>query len=198
MPDRLLVAVLGNRNSGKSTTWNRLFDGTVKTGKYKRALYLNCAQAVDVFLVSGSPEEREIEIGEILPEQLPQIVLCSTQYRKDVTKTFDYFFHKGYDVFVQWLNPGHSDSESYGDTLDLRDFLLKNGATLQIRDGHLDPAPRVREIRQFILGWATHRNLVRTKFPAGQPGDRTRRDKAALLRLSHALGSTDSNLIVGD
>lgn len=167
MPDRLLVAILGNRNSGKSTTWNRLFDGTVRTGKYERSLYLNRAQAVDVFLVSGSPEEREIEVSEILPEPLPQIVLCSTQYREDVTKTFDYFFRKGYEVFVQWLNPGFSDSEAYEDTLALQDFLLKKGATLQLRDGHLDPAPRTQEIRQFILGWATHRDLVRTEFPAG-------------------------------
>lgn len=166
MPDRLLVATLGMRNSGKSTTWNRLFNGTVKTGKYERPLYLNRAQAVDVFLVSGSPEEREIEVGDILPEPLPQIVLCSTQYREDVTETFDYFFRKGYEVFVQWLNPGYSDSESYSDTLALRDFLLKKGATLQVRNGHLDPEPRVREIRQLILGWATHRDLVRTEFPA--------------------------------
>lgn len=167
MPDRLLVAILGNRNSGKSTTWNRLFDGTVRTGKYERSLYLNRAQTVDVFLVNGSPEERETEVSEILPEPRPQIVLCSTQYRKDVTKTFDYFFRKGYEIFVQWLNPGFSDSEAYEDTLALRDFLLKKGATLQLRDGHLDPAPRTQEIRQFILGWATHRDLVRTEFPVG-------------------------------
>jgi len=166
MPDRLLIAILGNRNSGKSTTWNRLFDGTVRTGKYERWLYLNRAQSINIFLVSGSPEEREIEVGEILPEPLPQIVLCSTQYREDVTETFDYFFRKGYEVFVQWLNPGYSDSMAYDDTLSLREFLLRKGATLQIRDGHTDTAPRIREIRQFILGWATHRDLVRTEFPS--------------------------------
>lgn len=165
MADRLLVAILGNRHSGKSTTWNHLFDGTVRTGKYSRPLYLNRAQSVDVFLVSGSPEEREKEVGEILAEPLPQIVLCSTQYRQDVTETFDYFFGKNYEVFVQWLNPGHGDAEIYDDSLALRDYLLNNGATLQIRDGHGDSAPRVKEIRQFILGWATHRDLIRTEFP---------------------------------
>jgi len=165
MTDRLLVAVLGNRNSGKSTTWNRLFDGTVKTGKYPRPLYLNRAQSVEVFLVSGSPEERELEVGDILPEPLPQIVLCSTQYRQDVTRTFDYFFAKGYEVFVQWLNPGWNDGGAYQDTLGLRDYLLNKGATLQVRDGQIDPAPRVKELRQFILGWATHRDLIGTEFP---------------------------------
>lgn len=165
MGDRLLVAVLGNRNSGKSTTWNRLFEATVKTGKYKRSLYLNRAQSVEVFLVSGSPEEREIEVGDILIEPLPQIVLCSTQYREDVTETFNYFFAKGYEVFIQWLNPGHSDPEQYHDKLGFQGYLLYKGATLQVRDGRVDPMPRVKELRQFILGWATHRDLVSTEFP---------------------------------
>lgn len=168
MADHLLVAVMGNRNSGKSTTWNRLFDGTVRTGKFERSLYLNRAQRVDVFLISGSPEEREIDVGEILPDPLPQIVLCSIQYREeDAEETFNYFFNKGYDVLVQWLNPGYSDSETYEDTLALTKHLLKRGATLQVRDGHADPVSRVREIRQFVLGWATYRNLVSTEFPAG-------------------------------
>ena len=165
MSDRLLIAVLGNRNSGKSTTWNRLFDGTVKTGKYERQLYLNSTQSVNVFLISGSPEEREMKVGEILPETLPQIVLCSTQYRGDVIKTFDYFFREGYDVFVQWLNPGYSDDASYDDLFALRDYLLRNGATLQVRDGQVEPTPRVKEIRQYILGWASYRNLIWTEFP---------------------------------
>jgi hypothetical protein len=165
MADRLLVAVLGNRNSGKSTTWNRLFDATVRTGTQQRPLNLNCAQWVNVFLISGSPEERELEVGDILPEQLPEIVLCSTQYRQDVKGTFDYFFAQGYEVFVQWLNPGHNDPKQYMDSLGLQDYLLSKGATLQVRNGHIDPAPRVKELRQFILGWATHRDLVSTQFP---------------------------------
>lgn len=164
MSDRLLVAVLGNRNSGKSTTWNRLFEATVKTGIYQRPLYLNRAQSVEVFLVSGSPQERERDVSNILTEPLPQIVLCSTQYRHDVKNTFDFFFANGYEVFVQWLNPGHSDPKLYHDSLGLQDYLLNKGATLQLRDGHVDPAPRAKELRQFILGWATHRDLVCTDF----------------------------------
>ena len=166
MPDRLLIAILGSRNSGKSTTWNRLFNGTVRTGKFERPMYLNCAQSVDVFLISGSPEEREIQVGELLPDPLPHIVLCSTQYHENVRDTFGYFFREGYEVFVQWLNPGFCDSGAYDDNLAIREYLLKNGATLQIRNGQVDPAPRIREIRQFILGWAMHRDLVRTEFPA--------------------------------
>ena len=166
MADRLLVAVLGNRNSGKTTTWNRLFGTVVKTGKHPRTLNVNAAQSVEVFLISGSPEERDKEVEDLLPDVLPSIVLCSTQYRSDVTDTYDYFFSKGYEVFVQWLNPGHDDPDAYRDALGLRDYLLSKGATLQIRDGKVDPMPRVRELRQVIVGWATHRDLIRTAWPA--------------------------------
>lgn len=165
MADRLLVTVLGNRNSGKSTTWNRLFNATVRTGKYERTLYLNNAHFVNAFLISGSPEEREVEVEELLPEPLPSIVLCSTQYRTDVKETYDYFFRMGYEVLVQWLNPGHGDKEDYEDNLALQDYLLGKGATLQVRNGTIDPTSRVRELRQFILGWAYHRDFVRTDWP---------------------------------
>ena len=165
MGNRLLIAVLGNRNSGKTTTWNTLFDATVKTGKYERALFLNSAQFVDAFLINGSPEERDIDVEDLLPDTLPSIVLCSTQYRAGVKDTYNYFFRKGYDVIVQWLNPGHDDAQAYSDNLALLDFLLSKGATIQVRDGTIDPTSRVREIRQFILGWATHQDLVQTKWP---------------------------------
>ena len=165
MAERLAVIVLGTRNSGKSTTWNHLFDATVHTGKYQRSLYLNAAQHTEVFVVSGSPEERETEVGDILPDPLPQIVLCSVQYRQDATDTFRYFLRSGYELFVQWINPGYSQSR-YADDLGLRDFLLAKGATLQERSGAQDPGQRVKEMRQYILGWATYRDLVHTQFPA--------------------------------
>lgn len=166
MADRLLVAVLGNRNSGKTTTWAQLFGAGVKTGKHPRQLNLNAAQFVEVFLISGSPQERDKEVEKVLPASLPRIVLCSTQYRSDVTSTYDYFFRNGYEVFVQWLNPGYGDLQAYQDSLGLRDYLLSKGATLQIRNGKVPPTSRVRELRQVILGWATHRDLVRTDWPA--------------------------------
>lgn len=167
MADKLAVVVLGNRDAGKSTTWNRLFDvEEVRTGKHPRSLYLNGAHSVEVFIVSGSPEEKEREVGEMLPEPLPKIVLCSVQYREDAVDTFRYFRQNGYDLFVQWLNPGYRDGSRYDDEHDLREFLLKRGATLQQRNGTQDAGTRVKEIRQYILGWATYRDLVRTEFPA--------------------------------
>lgn len=165
MGNRLLIAVLGNRNSGKTTTWKRLFDATVKTGKYERELFLNSAQSVDAFLINGSPEERDVDVEDLLPNTPPSIVLCSTQYRGDVKDTYNYFFRRGYEVFVQWLNPGYEDVQEYDDKLALLDFLLAKGATVQVRDGTADPTSRVREIRQFILGWATYHDLVKTQWP---------------------------------
>jgi hypothetical protein len=160
----LVVAVLGHRHTGKSTTWNALFGATVRTGKYERRLYLNKSQYVNVFLVSGSPEEREEYVGEIITAERPSIVLCSTQYIAGVQKTYEYFFRNGYQPFVQWLNPGHGDPGKYPDSIALLPYLLDSGATVQTRDGNIDPAARVREIVQHVLGWATYHDLVRTEF----------------------------------
>lgn len=161
---RLVVAVLGHRNTGKTTTWNNLFDATVKTGKLERRLYLNKSQYVKVFLISGSPEERDEYVGNIITVKKPSIVLCSTQYVEGVKVTYDHFFGNGYETFVQWLNPGHSDTTQYPDNLNLLPYLLSAGATVQIRNGKIDPASRVREIVQVILGWATYHDLVHTEF----------------------------------
>jgi len=166
MSDHLLVSVLGNRHAGKTTTWHELFGTTVRTGKQERRLYLNSAQWIKVFLVSGSAEERNQPIQAVLSGKLPQIVLCSMQYRTGVTKTYNHFFGSHYEVFVQWLNPGHGEISRYSDRLALGDFLLDKGATIQIRAGHIDPRSRVKELRQFLLGWATHRGLVHTDFTA--------------------------------
>lgn len=166
MPDRLLVSVLGNRHTGKTTTWETLFDADVRTGKRERKLYLNSAQWIKVFLVNGSPEERNKPVQTILGGTLPQIVLCSTQYRVGVKRTYDHFFSKDYEVFAQWLNPGYGEQAPYADNLGLRDHLLSSGATLQVRDGRIDQHPRVKELRQFLLGWATFRGLVHTDFPS--------------------------------
>ena len=159
--EKLLVAVLGNRNSGKSLTWNTLFGATVRTGKDERRLYFNDCEYVNIFLVSGSPEEREIYIGEIITAKDPQIVLCSTQYRESVKDTFNYFFDNGYFAFVHWLNPGHSDTDTaYFDNLGVSNWLLSKHSLIGIRSGKVAPNSRVREIKHFIYGWAKSRNLI--------------------------------------
>lgn len=65
---------------------------------------------------------------------------------------------------VQWLNPGYKDQQSYEDELDLIKFLLNAGATIAKRNGHLPLEARVKEIRQFVFGWASARNLIKIEF----------------------------------
>jgi hypothetical protein len=165
MGKRLAILVLGRRNAGKSTTWNTLFQSTVKTGTRERRLFLNKASWVNVFVVTGSPEERDIPVAELLPADPPAIVLCSAQYRADVTETLQYFFRNGYEMRVQWLNPGYADTAQYGDELQLCPWLLRRGATVQQRDASGEPCARVRELREAILGWALPRGLVESEWP---------------------------------
>lgn len=162
--DRLLVAVVGNRNSGKSYTWNMLFnslDHPVRTGIYERPLRLGGDQCVSVFLVSGAPEERETYVGEIVRGD-PRIVLCSLQYQNDVFNSFRYFLDHGFFLFVHWLNPGYYDSDVARDCLNLVPYLLEADSLIGIRDARpgVDAASRVEEIRDFIRGWALSRDLV--------------------------------------
>jgi len=162
MKDRLFVGVMGNRNSGKSTTWNTLFGATVRTGTNTRTLTLYGGECVEVFLISGSPEERQLYAGEILDDQTCQIVLCSIQYVEQVKDTLNYVIDNEFDLFIQWLNPGRHDVGEYFDRLGLEPWLVGQGATVSMRDGKVPPADRTEELRQFIHGWAKRRGLTFT------------------------------------
>ena len=188
MNDRLFVAVVGERNAGKSTTWNALFGRTVKTGKKARSLNILAADSVDVRLISGSNEEKHRNLSEVLgaagldvfvisgsneeKKRYAQdvlenvdcrIVLCSVQYVDEAfERTWDYVFSEGFSVYAQWLNPGHHGGEIL-DKLGLVNRLLANSALVSIRDGREDDAKlqaRVEEIRQYIHGWAAARGLL--------------------------------------
>ena len=89
MNSRLLIGLLGNRDSGKSHTWNELFGKTVKRGGNSRQLQLLLGECVEVFLVSGSFEERGEYAGDILGSQDCRIVLCSLQYTDEVRETLN-------------------------------------------------------------------------------------------------------------
>ena len=159
MKERLFVGVLGNRASGKSTTWNTLFGSTVRTGKHTRTLALYGNECAEVFLISGSPEERQLYAGDILADQKCYIVLCSIQYTEEVRKTLDYVVKNEFKVFIQWLNPGQMDAGDSYDRLGLFPWLVGHGATVSKRSGKVPPKQRTEEIRQYIYGWAKPRNL---------------------------------------
>lgn len=160
--DNLVVSILGHRDSGKSTTWNNLFERTVRTGTDVRRLYLRPNEYIEVFLVSGSPEERETYVGEIIGSHRPRIVLCSMQYRQDVTTTIDFFIENEYSIYCQWLNPGYCDPFDIQmfDGLGLMNYLLSHNSTVTIQNGKETANRRVQMIKEFIYGWALYRNLV--------------------------------------
>jgi hypothetical protein len=165
MKNNLVVAVLGNRNSCKSRAWNTLFCRKVKTGPKMRKLYLNDTQYVEVFLVSGSAEERKLYVGDIIGEKKPRIVLCSMQYISGVRQTIQYFLHHEYAFYMHWLNPGYSDDRAYTDTLGLLPIIRDAGGTVETRDGKVDVTARVQEMRDYIFQWASERSLLRTGSP---------------------------------
>lgn len=142
MDNRLFVGVLGNRNSGKSTTWNTLFGATVRTGQNTRTLPLYGDECVEVFLISGSPEERQLYAGDILENQKCRIILCSIQYTEIVRQTLNYVVDNQFDIFVQWLNPGRSDTGESYDRLGLLPWLIGHEASFSMRDGKGPPQNR--------------------------------------------------------
>jgi len=159
--DKLLITILGNRDSGKSHTWNTLFGATVRTGKKERRLYFSDCEYVEVFLVSASPEENNKYVGELITAKEPKIVLCSTQYIESVKSTFNYFIENGYFIFVHWLNPGYSDlGTPHFDNLGLVNWLLSHQSLIGIRSGKMGTNSRVEEIKEYIYGWAKPRGLV--------------------------------------
>ena len=160
MKSRLLIGLLGNRNGGKSHTWNELFGHTVRTGKRPRRLELLPGKCVEVFLVSGSFEERGEYAGDILGSQDCRIVLCSLQYTDKVRETLTYLVDQDFHLYIQWLNPGYRDADQMDDRLGIVNEILLETSTLTIRDGKVDAGDRVREIREFIYGWARHRELT--------------------------------------
>ena len=160
MNSRLLIGLLGNRDSGKSYTWNELFGRTVKRGKHPRPLELLPGECAEVFLVSGSFEERGEYAGEILESQDCRIVLCSLQYTNEVRETLKYLIEHDFHLYIQWLNPGYHDPNQMEDHLGIVNEILLETSTFTIRDGKSNARDRVREIREFIYGWAKFRNLV--------------------------------------
>ncbi len=161
MPKNLAVCVLGNRNSGKSYTWNTLFGEEARTGTKLRKLYLSDSEYVDVFLVSGSPEERKSYVGKIITVDQPRIVLCSLQYRESVIDTIKFFANNNYLLFIHWLNPGYNDLCQIPDRLGLVPRLLTYDSLVGIRNAQGNVRNRVREMREFIFGWAQSRNLIK-------------------------------------
>lgn len=164
MNENLLVGLLGGRKSGKSYTWNALFNKQeVKTGKNLRRLYLNDFEYVNVFLINRSAELRKKTISQIITVDKPRIILCSLQYVKAVTKTINYFERHNYFLYLHWLNPGYHDEHdkplfyNYG---IINNIMEKEGTMIGVRNAKLGVDARVGEIKDFLYGWAKGRELL--------------------------------------
>jgi hypothetical protein len=123
-------------------------------------LELRPGECVEVFVVSGSPQERQKYTASILKNQKARIVLCSMQYVDDVDDTIQHVVNEDFWIHVQWLNPGFNDADWYPDYLGYGDRLLFSGATIAVRSGKHRLNSRVRELREFIYGWAAFRRLI--------------------------------------
>ncbi|HOH99889.1 MAG TPA: hypothetical protein PLE85_05050 [Bacteroidales bacterium] len=163
--DRILIAILGGARSGKTYTWNHLFGHEVRTGRRLRRVYLDGLHYTEAFLVSRSPGKRKVQIEEILKGNMPNVVLCSLNYQKNVVKTLDYFIRNHYTIYLQWLNPGFSDDHDRPLFYDLGLItrILTTTAYVSIRNGKEEPDQRVEEIRDFLYGWTARRGLLREK-----------------------------------
>lgn len=164
MDENLLVGILGSRKSGKSYTWNNLFNKReVKTGKNLRRLYLNDTEYVNVFLINRAAELRHKSISQIITVEKPRIILCSLQYVKEVRKTINYFERNNYFLYLHWLNPGFNDEHdsplfyNYG---IINNIMEKEKSMVGVRNGKLDVSNRAIELKNFIYGWAKGQDLI--------------------------------------
>ncbi|OIJ14883.1 hypothetical protein BKP35_05460 [Anaerobacillus arseniciselenatis] len=168
MKRKLLIAVLGHRNSGKSETWKKLFnDPNIRTAqKSLRSLQVGPnGEYTDVFLINGSPQERGRTVDEIIQVNCdPEIILCSIQFKKDAINTLKYFQDKNYFIYLHWLNPGYNDSYEYPDSESIIPEILKMESVIGKRNGKVNADKRVLEIRNYIYDWATRNELLKKKI----------------------------------
>ena len=154
MTRKLAIVVLGERDAGKSTTWNDLFSATVRTGQYVRGLTIKEKWKVDnVFLVSGSLQEREKHPTEVITDKIHEILLISVQYIAGARDTLRFLIENKYEIHCHWINPGHDVDRAYFDYLGLSQEYLHSSVTItMLSSKNLDD--RIFRIQEVILGWA--------------------------------------------
>lgn len=187
MSERLLIAMVGTQDSGKSRTWVELFEKfskidsgfiarngfmadkfSVKNVKTKNKVYklkLTDTKFVEIFLISGSPEERAIPVKNMIANydkfKQANIVLCSIQYADNMLNeetTLNYFISEGYHIYIHWLNPG-INGKKFDENCDLINQIQhKDNAVLEIHEVEKDVfEPRIQPIIDYIYDWAIPR-----------------------------------------
>lgn len=164
---KLAVIALGRPNAGKSSTWYQLFGRTIRTG-WKTLELASPEQAFvqnssfeetgkviseEVFVRNASFEESGNEIEDYFnkDEGLPYLVFCSVQYIEKGKRTIKWFVDHGYQLYIQWINPGFRDTQDRVDYLDFEDTFRRYGR-FEKRSGK-EITERVEEIRSFVTKW---------------------------------------------
>ncbi len=169
--EKLFVVVMGEQVSGKSITWETLFDRRHRSGIHM--LQLNRYIHSRVLLFVSSPQENYWTLNAFLNtfrnrqrgENL-DIVLCSLQttltnnmVRRHVASAKDIIKHmdeNGFDIFIQWLNPGFTSG--IDNTPNITDQIMSYceiDSVIGIRNENatLTPENRAGRLRDVILGW---------------------------------------------
>jgi hypothetical protein len=164
MADRLVVGVLGNHFAGKSYTCQVLVGGGRGAHDLRiRKLQLRKGEYVDAFVISRTCLERHASIRRILKGVTCPIILCSIRYDAVETETLRYFIDNGFDLYIQWLNPGRNGKARLWDELGWVNQILSAHSLMSIRSARGNPKGRIQEIREFIYGWALYRDLIKTE-----------------------------------
>ncbi|WP_336097673.1 hypothetical protein [Roseovarius sp. CH_XMU1461] len=151
---KLFLCIMGDGDSGKSTTWYALFGKRVQTSRRHRGLELFRGVWADVFLINGSPEETRTPLAKRLADVECRVVLCSVQYGEAGKPSFEYVFNEGYEVVVYWLNPGyHSANAKDPDTAGMVEWLKERGARVEEMSGKGNLTERVQTIKTEVKNW---------------------------------------------
>ncbi len=169
MQRKLAVIALGFPNSGKSTTWYKLFGRVIRTG-WKKLFVDNKLRSVyfrngsyeergdeiedDVFFRNASFEEYGDEAEEYFEKETnqPEVIFCAVQYIEKGNRTINWFVENGYELYIQWLNPGFH-GEPYEDYLRFEEKFSPFGTFTKVSGK--ETTERVRTIREFLFQWYT-------------------------------------------
>ena len=170
---KLFVVVLGEPKSGKSSTWETLFGRRIQKGI--KILSLNKYIQTTVYIFISSPQEnywtkerfqKEFKIAD----SKSNIILCSLQTtltgnmnrRNIVTKedVLEIASKNGYDIFIQWLNPGRKTGEDKHENVEHQIIrLTKNSSVIGMTKENARNQKEIRaeKIRTIVLGWLLSR-----------------------------------------
>lgn len=163
--DKVAIVILGESNSGKSTTFYEIFNRRLQSG-YK-ILDINGVETL-VFLKNTSFEEMGIEIEDEYfikhksfnkyysqekykkffdENKLPKYIICAVQYQKG-DRTLDYLKNKGYYLYIQWLNPSFKSKKGYEDYNKYEEIYSPYGEFY--KESGLEKDERCKKIKDFL------------------------------------------------